>query len=74
MSSIHINHVVAVTLTALGATIFNAYYTDIPKKNRPVEKRKGDTFTAPLWEVMSIFGPHIHHGSEPTFEPNSIEI
>lgn len=74
MSSLHINHVVAVKLTAIGATTFNDHYMDVSVKHRPVEKRKGDTFTAPLWEVMNIFGPKMHHGSEPMFDPSSIEI
>lgn len=32
------------------------------------------TYTAPLWQVMSVFGPVLHHGSDPLFVDNCIEL
>lgn len=71
--TIDLNQIVRVRLSQHGADIHNKYYEDIPARHRPVQLQRGDMITTMMWEIMSIFGPHISHGSVPTFEPNKIE-
>lgn len=77
MPEVNLNDGVEVTLTTLGAEIYN---------DRPFGKLKlaflgevgtagpGQTMGMQLWELMQIFGPHLHIGGGAVFENNTIRI
>jgi hypothetical protein len=66
---LNVNDTVSVRLTDAGKKIFDAYYGG-KLQTPPVSER----IKFPLWELMQIFGKHIHLGACPFFDGNDIEL
>lgn len=75
----NINDYVSVTLTEVGATIYNDYYAPFIAE-RPeyytwwVEKKASDVLKDQLWSIMQKFGPHVGLGFASPFEDCVIDI
>lgn len=69
---IEMNDPVRVTLSSFGAKAYNDYHKDVPKQYW-TPMTEDSEIAVPLWELMSIFGPHISHGADPVFYPHEIE-
>lgn len=67
---VNINQKVKVTLTEKGKQILFDSYKDWP--GAYTDKLMKSEFQ--LWELMSIFGPHVYNGCEVPFEENIIDI
>ena len=82
--TVNINDQVYVTLTPEGERILQAEYEkniiqvrNVFKNARElVEKqhKSGDRYCFSLWELCSIFGPHLYNGCKIPFEKNLLEI
>lgn len=70
----NLNQNCQVVLTDFGARHYNYWHAFLGKK-APPDKKEGDTFEAPLWEIMQIFGGEAMIGnSRKVFMDNNIEI
>ena len=73
VSTYNINTQCSVTLTEHGVEVFNKHltYFGLPPSN----KTQGDVYTAPLWDIMSIFGGSMFNGAtKMAFVNNEIRI
>ena len=83
-SIVNLNDQVCVTLTPEGEKIlWERYEKDIitvrdvfPNARQLVEgqHKEGDRYRFQLWELCSIFGPHLYNGCKIPFEKNLMEI
>lgn len=79
---ININVTTKVVLTEYGAKVINqynkGYHISGDEKNDeryfPTNYEEGDGIEKPLWELMSIFGPHITQGGPIVFMSNNITL
>lgn len=72
---LNLNSLCSAVLTEKGAAIWNYAYVNVPFEYRPEPKKAGDTISAPLWEVMQVFGPQIHMSmTQGPFVGNILEI
>lgn len=70
----NINNSVSVVLTAYGADIYNAYYSQF-KRFKPAVKSEGDTLKESMWSIMRIFGgSNIGLGMQSPFLDCQLEI
>jgi hypothetical protein len=71
---INLNADTTLTLTTDGAHAYNVHYEQYPANVRPPRQVTGSVVNMPLWEVMSIFGPHLYSGGPSMFESNDINV
>lgn len=79
---ININVTTKVVLTEYGAKAINQYNKghhisgdeERDEHYFPTNYKEGDAITAPLWELMMIFGPYISQGGPITFMSNNITL
>ena len=64
---------VTVDLTYGGVDVWNKHHAKIgvPEKHYGVVV---GLLTLPMWELMNVFGPNLHHGSEANLFQNNNEI
>jgi hypothetical protein len=64
------NTAIRAKLTPHGKKILDAYLQigNTKKSRVKVNLDEEGKYTCPLWEFMSIFGPHMHQGVEPCFD------
>lgn len=72
----NINNYVTVTLTQIGADIYNSRWDGlkIPPNHIPPKVEAGHILKAQLWTIFEDFGPHIHMGFEMPFEGCILEF
>lgn len=62
---------VTVTLTDKGAEILNKrgqwFRDNVKGSTSKIDYKEGDSYTAVLWEIMEIFGPHCSVGARVPF-------
>ncbi len=63
----NLNNITRVKLTEKGVQALADYHKDVPSEYAK-RATPGTMFTAPLWQIMEIFGPHISMGIDPPFE------
>lgn len=79
---ININTTTKVVLTEYGAKAINRHNKEYhitgdvehDERHFPTNYKEGDTVTAPLWELMKIFGPYITQGGPIVFMSNNITL
>lgn len=70
----NINNSVSVVLTAYGADIYNAHYSQF-KRFKPAAKVEGDTLKDSVWSIMQVFGGgNIGLGMQSPFVDCKMEI
>lgn len=65
--TVNLNEEATVTLTPLGLQVLLASDAYV----RPGTKA-GEPFREQLWELMRVFGPHMHNGADTLFERNAV--
>jgi hypothetical protein len=83
-STVNLNNQVYVTLTQEGEKILRNNYEesilqvrDYIKNARQIvegQHKVGNKYCFSLWELCSIFGPHLYNGCKIPFEKNLLEI
>lgn len=65
LQKFNINNYATVTLTEIGAQIYNARYDDIimPEKYKPAKVEAGYVLKAQLWTLFQDFGQYMTLGS-----------
>lgn len=79
---ININTTTRVVLTEYGAKVINQYNKgyhisgdeEHDEHYFPTNYKEGDAVTAPLWELMVIFGPRMTQGGPITFMSNNLTL
>lgn len=76
---INLNDLIFVKLTKLGCEQFEAYYRSpvydgLPEMYRPPIPEPGQEKDFQIWELMQIFGPHMHMGDALMFESMDVEV
>ncbi len=69
--SINTNEDVTVVLTETGERIYRDYYKQWPDL---IKISKGKKIKTQLWELMSIFGPHMYNGCMIPFKGNATQF
>ena len=69
--NINMNQECTVVLLDRGVEAINKYYKRLGLEP-PKEYKKGDEYTEPLWEIMSVFGRYTYMGPQPPFETTMI--
>jgi len=64
---ININQECTVVLFERGVEAINKYYSRL-QLEPPKQYKVGDEYTAPLWDVMNVFGEYTFMGPKPPFE------
>jgi hypothetical protein len=68
---VNINTQVRVTLTMIGASIWNEHEGQFPKELRQ-RATPGQTVKCELWRLMEVFGPAMQNGMNAPFSDNAI--
>lgn len=63
---INLNQECTVVLQQRGVEAINKYWTFL--ELTPPIYRVGDSYTAPLWDIMTVFGSECYMGPMPPFE------
>jgi hypothetical protein len=78
---VNLNDYVWVRLTELGWAAFDNHHQAVGLDPAPYRSHLGDHPDTPegwqrfqLWELMQIFGPHIHISSRPLFDDNDVKF
>ena len=64
---ININQECTVVLQSRGLKAIEKYYSNLGLKP-PREYSVGDQYSAPLWDIMNVFGGYTFMGPPPPFE------
>lgn len=72
----NINNYVTVTLTALGAKVYNSRWDGllIPINFTPLFVEEGYILRAQVWSLFQDFGPHTHLGMQNPFKGCIMEM
>jgi hypothetical protein len=68
------NEPVEVTLTGVGAQIWNKWYEQFPSDVRPEVEQEGGVLREQLWHLFHVFGKHISLGREAPFKECAITL
>ena len=69
---VNINDAITVTLTEEGVGVLNEYYRGRRQKLIKYHHKGGDIYKFQIWELMAIFGRHMHMGAVQFFKDNEI--